>query len=121
MSGMDELIAFLRARLDEDEQVALAAKGHRVFDGTGIVADRDRSVTLGSHVATHIARHDPARVLADVEAKRQIIEGFAELHHNPARHTDAVLHLQWNVLRHVVLVLAQPFADHPDYREEWRP
>jgi hypothetical protein len=52
----------------------------------------------------HIARHDPARVLADVEAKRRIVEWDAE---QP-------------VDRGVLNILASVYADHPDYREEWR-
>jgi hypothetical protein len=101
---VDDLIAFLRERWDEDEQVASAAKGHSVFDGTGIVTDRNESVVVGSHVATHIARHDPARVLADVSAKRQILD-----------------HLAYEWSSPILRYLALPYAGHPSFKEEWRP
>jgi hypothetical protein len=101
---VDDLTTFLRARLDEDEAVALAVKGHSVFDGTGIVTGRNESVVVGSHVATHIARHDPARVLAEVEAKRQILD-----------------HLAYEWSSPILRYLALPYAGHPAYREEWKP
>jgi hypothetical protein len=79
-----DLVAFLRERLDEDEAIARAAEGDPVFDGTGIVIERnrargfpDRIAGLISPVATHIARHDPARVLADIAAKRAIVDEHA--------------------------------------------
>ena len=57
-------------------------------------------------VGEHIARHDPARVLAECEAKRRIVEMDFE------RYGE-----QWAVLA----ALALPYVDHPDYRAEWRP
>jgi hypothetical protein len=50
-----------------------------------------------------IARWDPARVLAECAAKRRIVEMYAGQHGQPY-----VLHF-----------LALPYADHPDYRQEW--
>lgn len=65
----------------------------------------------------HIARHDPARVLAEVEAKRRIVEGAPSnggVFDDDA--PDGIREDPWWVLRH----LASVYADHPDYREEWR-
>jgi hypothetical protein len=60
--------------------------------------------------AAHIARWDPARVLAECEAKRLLLQ------REPCDDTgvgdDPCHHLR---------ALAVPYADHPDYREEWRP
>ena len=53
-------------------------------------------------VAGHIARHDPARVLAECDAKRRIVERRN--------------HLDGPTLR----ALAAVYADHPDWREEWK-
>lgn len=59
--------------------------------------------------ALHIARHDPARVLAECEAKRAIVE--------EATHPQTSSVEGYNILR----ILAVAHADHPDYDEEWRP
>lgn len=62
--------------------------------------------------ANHIARHDPARVLAECEVKRRIVELFP----SPAP-VDS-----WDEAGERVLeMLALPHADHPDYRSEWTP
>jgi hypothetical protein len=64
----------------------------------------------------HVRRHDPARVLADVEAKRRIVkalgdydDGYVWASGEGSRAEDALL------------ALASVYADHPDFREEWRP
>ncbi|MFB8393670.1 DUF6221 family protein [Streptomyces yangpuensis] len=127
---MDDLVQFLRARLDEDEQTARAAGGTwwappdlpgQVHDSGGINIE----AKLPSFAA-HIARHDPARVLAEVDAKRQILRrlegaestlGAAEKGTVPHDlMTGAV-----NSWRDAVRLLALPYADHPDYRQEWKP
>lgn len=95
---MSDLVAFLRARLDEDEQVANAAIG-TAFLTTGIwrcPGPYSPHLPLNSHeegthgeiqsdlregIATdilyeqaiHIARWDPARALAEVKTKRLIL------------------------------------------------
>jgi hypothetical protein len=148
---MDELVQFLRARLDEDEQVARTAS-HVLRNGAhwslddwhgreqphSLIAQgtADQPVALGhftadpvpTEQAVHIARHDPARVLRDIEAKRRLVE----FHH--AKLIEVV-----NADREersgywcaecdgeafpcrTLRLLALPFADHPDYRAEWRP
>lgn len=116
---MDDLIAFLRARLYEDEAHArFAFADHNdagpnwteIWSGTVDTGD-DHIATGDAGLSRHIERFDPARVLAEVAAKRQIIEE-GDLHDT----TDAsVLH------RSVLKLLALPYADHPDYRDSWRP
>lgn len=71
--------------------------------------------------ARHIARHDPAHVLAWCVAIRTIVDEFGQLGRNRARLTDAALHLKWNVLRAVVQQFAAIWPDHPDFRPEWSP
>ncbi|WP_230536451.1 DUF6221 family protein [Streptomyces sp. OUCMDZ-3434] len=124
------LIAFLRARLDEDEVVARAVGWDEVdavdyLWGTRHLllkrADESKAgAEMDASLAAHIARHDPARVLAEVEAKRRIVrahekwcEGRCEAKY-PEGGFDAAHY--WSVKS-----LAAAYADHPDYREEWRP
>lgn len=127
---MSNIVAFLLARLAEDEQVARAATpGGWFWDAeaecfstsarTESLDDHSWPATvvgaIGEHTsgfvlveatdAAHITRFDPARVLAEVEAKRRIIE-----HEDHWAEDDRVLHL-----------LALPYREHPDYRPAWAP
>ena len=58
----------------------------------------------------HVRRHDPARVLAECAAKRLILRIWFESEF-----------CERDVMNDVIDALALPYADHPDYREEWRP
>jgi hypothetical protein len=143
----DDLVAFLRARLDDDEQAARACASAPweveipPMVHVSVQARRDNKWKWGrlGYVATverdedraHIARHDPARVLADVEAKRQIVEQHkpAKLSYLPSRERGCVTcstAQTWDAQANeancqTLRLLALPYADHPDYRDEWRP
>lgn len=127
---MDDLAAFLKARLDEVEAAAmLAAKndpapwtmaefgelrnasGREVFGPGGYEA-----VCFWDCTAQFIAQHDPARVLREVEAKRAILGAYES--QRAARFNDPAV---VDELRDVVQTLASVYRDHPDYREKWKP
>lgn len=131
---MTGLVEFLTARLDEDERIARAASerapwSHNADDywmitGTdGDVVVYDESAPTDAEAA-HIARHDPACVLADVAAKRAILE-----EHSP-QHSDLFPEdgPQWcQTCSHrdnwpcpTVRALLLSYADHPDFDESWR-
>lgn len=128
---MDELVQLLRDRLDEDEQAARAAAPgpwrqdepeRRDFVRSvedGYVVDCSGSRAPGENAA-HVARHDPARVLRDIEARRSILDDLAEVIRWGERkgpdYQDGVDACERTLKR-----LALPYADHPDYRAEWRP
>lgn len=136
----DDLAAFLKARFDEDEQTAHAATPGRWRvthdplgthvengDGTGRIVMKsgaDRSDGLGEQNAAHIARHDPARVLREVEAKREIVGHCQYFLGWTAKHDSGVTDHEIATMRfagrEILLRLALPHAGHPDYREEWR-
>ena len=70
----------------------------------------------------HIARWDPARVLAECDAKRRIVErlgSYLSSEHDPEPEGA------WKLLDDhawaTLYDLALPYADHPDYRDVWRP
>lgn len=164
---MADIHAFIAARLDEDEAAARAAivqrengdqwrVGHATrredyefvsihtppptvveiagtgFDATGGIH--------GEHFAAHIARHDPARVLAEIAAKRQHIVMWQEAHAegrtrltriNAAPVDDDKLLRRLNidyyealgmlaVAEKVLRLDANVYAEHPDYDPEWR-
>jgi hypothetical protein len=82
--------------------------------------------------AAHVVRHDPARVLREVGAKRDIVKfhpitrdviavkpdglhGFG----CATCHQDEGLTMGYGWCA-TLLALAAVYADHPDYRAEWR-
>ncbi|MFE2712261.1 DUF6221 family protein [Streptomyces mirabilis] len=124
---MDELVRWLGEQLDEDERIARSAGGVVYLgwaEGGWVEAEIPKTEWKGPgddgrHVGSvrraedraHIARHDPARVLREIEAKRRIVDRYAWLReHGDTGGTAWVLPL-----------LALPYADRPGYREEWRP
>jgi Family of unknown function (DUF6221) len=130
-----DITAFLGARLDEDERAAKAACLQRRSlawsvdpeewaAGVGVKDGEGKSVAVahGTYRAEHIARHDPARVLADVAAKRAIValhddEGGAHecVGHDSAWGTVTDYERDCRTLR----LLAAPYADHPDFDPAW--
>jgi hypothetical protein len=117
---VDELVAFLRARLDKDEAIACAAD-------TELSAVFIRIAVFDPEMAAderHIMRHKPVRVLREVEAKRRTVALYEEAvagTHDASRTNAATWRPIVTVLEPVLRDLALPYADHPDYREEWRP
>ncbi len=138
---MDDLAAWLLERIAEDEAAARAATAGpwfvnsdkhgnqigtdtvrpasiREFDRTcdvisyGYTSDPAPDVDITD--AQHIARWNPARVLAECAAKRELIwmanpydfadDGGTGM----SEHADEILR-----------TLALPYADRPGYRQEW--
>jgi hypothetical protein len=126
----EDLVTWLRAQLDEDEVGARAVKD-RSEPWPGVWrADGDSAVRThcgwvlthgrqGSPLAPgftkHVARWNPARALAEVEAKRRIL-GWVE---RAIAITEAD---GYNLFCEDLLrLLALPYADRDGYRKEWRP
>jgi hypothetical protein len=142
---MVELVEWLRAQLDEDERIARAACWDEQSDAWTVRPPREKyeRYTVVDYlddgvvvvtpenadadgVGQHVARHDPARVLREIDAKRKLLDlhqekleqgyssdhcaecGFGET--SQSYYPCATLRL-----------LALPYADRPGYREEWRP
>jgi hypothetical protein len=108
------LTEFLLARIAEDEAAANAAhrESMRGHAGPGFARSRVAWAAQAEGVrgSALIERFTPARVLAECEAKRRVVE-----------HCDFD-HLALSVGDPYVLqLLALPYADHPDYRDDWKP
>ncbi|MFE7752146.1 DUF6221 family protein [Streptomyces sp. NPDC057428] len=128
-----DLVQFLKRRLDEDEEIAKdpthatwATAEWRFSDaGNAPYVDLgtnhlDSVSSLNESEMRHIARHDPARVLAEVDAKRELLSRYEAMVADVLVVTgrEAIL----SEYRRVILPsLALPYADHPGYRAEWRP
>jgi len=116
------LTEFLLECFAEDEAEARTAMGggdgrwaswNRSWDDgqrRDLAADNMRIAALPTSIDEHVCRHSPARVLAECEAKRRIVDlcGDHPGWSNPSPMGDRVLRY-----------LALPYADHPDYREDW--
>ncbi|MFB6776511.1 DUF6221 family protein [Streptomyces sp. NPDC056352] len=162
----DDLVQFLRDRLDEDYEAAQGAALHAAseisavarkadvhsppYSGAKWINDYDhvfvtdgrpgqpRKVMIADcgngafGLTPHIARHDPARVLREVEAKRQTIN-----RHSPVPGSDGQAHdtticdacsaydredgvqVGQQYPCDTIRLLTLPYADHPDYRSDW--
>lgn len=67
----------------------------------------------------YIALNDPAYVLADLEAKRRIVELHASCWVDSQDYRVCVED-NYEDPCHTLRLLGLPFADHPGYREGWR-
>ncbi|MFF8784771.1 DUF6221 family protein [Streptomyces sp. NPDC015125] len=124
---MDELIQWFGEQLDEDERIARAAHapnwstdGRRgVYYG---VEDSWMTDALTTADADHIAAHDPARALREIDAKRQVLRALesAEValrNTEPGKELHALMTGSVNSLRAAVRMLAAAYSDRPGYTE----
>ncbi|MEU0018025.1 DUF6221 family protein [Streptomyces rochei] len=138
---MDELVQWLRAQLDEDERIVEVALRYVDADWrwdeeenvalasslttsgkqeVAITADRwHRLMIEGPGVVMHVAEHDPARVLREIDAKRRILYLAVQLP-KVTSSTD-MFDNNRDAWAEVLKQLALPYAARPGYREEWRP
>ncbi|WP_369387621.1 DUF6221 family protein [Streptomyces sp. CG1] len=127
---------FLRARYEEEERVARDAIAGAPGAVWGVMADdieqvltsQDRGTThtpmvqFGAddpvRLLTHVARHDPARVLRELEAKLALLEEHRTRDGGGCRtcREEAGPRSPCTTLR----LLAVP-SDHPGYDDSWRP
>jgi hypothetical protein len=128
---MDDLVAFIAAALDEDARVAWAA-GSRLQpeinrwvagDGNndGVRTGAGTPVTLHSwpNEMDHIARWDPARVLAEVAAKREILRRHQDNAGECATCAYERLDGSWDWPCPTARALAAPYRSAPGFRPEW--
>ncbi|MGW3135928.1 DUF6221 family protein [Streptomyces sp. NPDC001139] len=142
---MDELVGWLCEQLDEDERIARAAGHERVaptpwhgeswddavLDGDGLVDANGNGIAVvkGELVRAHIAEWDPARVLREIEAKRQLLDEHQDVNDGWC---GTCVDGRWGYPTHggsspqrypcrTLRLLALPYADRPGYRDEWRP
>jgi hypothetical protein len=113
---MSDLTEFLLARIADDEALARASHPHAKWwvDGPAEKSGMWWVYDAGAKFkrredAQFVAHHDPARVLAECAAKRHIVEWASD-------------EVEWVVYGDDMLrALAAVYADHPDYRDEWKP
>ncbi|MEO3978789.1 DUF6221 family protein [Streptomyces sp. CAU 1734] len=121
----DALLSFLRARLADDATLATAAntgpwrtedEPYEFLADSFALSGRERRAT-----SQHIVRHQPARVLAEVDAKLRLLSIHRRYTDEPGQAClGCAGGIDWGSCP-VARLLALPYADHPHYREEWRP
>jgi hypothetical protein len=152
------LVEFLTARLDEDEAAATDAltRDHWSYDGygefgpfvSGAGVETEDSVQ-GQNIANYLVRVNPWRVLADVKAKRAIVElheSWPVMVQTPPEMTRVdpsdVTSMTFRMSQQIAWLttqeyrarfgdeppsspmlraLASVYADHPDYDATWTP
>lgn len=174
---MSDLIEFLRDCLDEDAARAVKARDFDYAqcgvweargpypaasgEADGVLRPRGNlraeigkddifvEAELPWDLIPHMARHDPARVLREVEAKRAIVDAYlppgedphpgmpctddAERDSNGEIYAETYFSERGACVRHVeaskrllhhdyvLRLLALPYADHPGYKQDWAP
>lgn len=119
------LVEFLRARLDEDEALArdldLDRAGEMYSDGSGI-AEMDGFPSypwgaLPEELPFMAGPGHPARVLAEVAAKRELISEI--------RYFEDRIDSEWGIGKgtgddeSALRLLAAPYSGHPDFDPAW--
>lgn len=134
---MTDIVAFIRARLAEDqeraEDAAIARPGRWwpeeirttpfdpdrvvVSSRNGQVCEVDEESPLG---ARHIGEHDPERALLGVEAKRKLLAAY-ETALAQSQSTDENVAFAGaaivGALREPILAFAAEWVSHPDFAE----
>jgi hypothetical protein len=141
---MTDLATWLRAQLDEDERIALAASpgpwkpnaehdevlavdDERVADGFALSGNQLRATV------DHIVCWDPARVLAEVDAKRRVLDLHAPFTDYAGRirceHCTELCHSRSGLgcedpadaihPCRTVLLLSLPYGDRPGFDPRW--
>lgn len=103
---MIDLVEFLLARVAEREKVARAAAPEFFGGEPAILGLTGRAV------------------LAECEAVRRVVEAYPSERRYVSDQTYAdaeprMIEVGWTH-QAAVLLLAQPYADHPDFRAEWK-
>ncbi len=144
---MPDIVAFLAARLDEDEAAAKSAARAAAFRESDDAPEWDvdsanmihsgpygyvvaRADEVRDEIGGHIARWDPARVLAEVAAKRGRLREFEtwnrqleDVHSHPEIYSSGnrgEIQGMWMMARRAILWDALVYTDHPDYAPSWR-
>ena len=157
-----DIVEFLTARYDEEAASARraaavargaewasdieSAPGSCFLGSEGVRSFAQVGVSFGAHsIAEHIAVHDPARVLADIAAKRRILvehridgsvrdpetDSKIRLCHSCGEPDYGTWRLHLKALRDedgfislypcaTLRLFAAPHAEHEDYDEAWR-
>lgn len=115
--AVEDLVQWLRAQLDEDERTARACPGDGEWEARDIAV---YGADLSPEVRAHMAAHDPARVLREIDAKRQLLDRYEELR-AASKEEGLIGDVTEEYQDFLLRMLAVPYSDRPGFREEWAP
>lgn len=107
----NDLIAWLRAVLDEDERVA-----HTMAEPMDELARNGIESVSYPAVLDFLDHFTAGRMLVEVESKRGLL-----VHIHNELVDDLTTWERGSVPGEMLRLLAAPYADRPGYRDEWRP
>ncbi|WP_334683959.1 DUF6221 family protein [Arthrobacter sp. CAN_A214] len=121
---MNELVAFVLARVAEDQDLAHAALHDPGFGGVlgayvhGGHADRGQPnyrprYASDDPLARHIAQQHPGKVIADCQAKQRLVAHLQSIHRDDEATSEQ------NDVRILLELLAMSWNQHADYRTTW--
>lgn len=123
---VEDLVRWYRQQLDEEQGIARACAGNGEWTANDIkVYGPDLSVA----VRAHMADHDPARVLREIDSKRRQVEWCVEVigprdlsrYEEVGSLKDDPDALAVTLAVETLRLLAAVYADRPGYQESWRP
>jgi hypothetical protein len=131
-----EIPGFITARLDEEEKAALAALPadvccwayERVSGSERLVehvpdddGDDMELIALfaGPGYAEHIALHNPARALQEIEGKREVVRLCALWADEPDVDPNDLVSPRAALARQVLACMALAWGSHPEYKPAW--
>lgn len=128
---MDDLVVFLRTRLDEEDRLAadcVTTDGEWEARGEDLVTDEGNEFALQAAPATHAAHHDPAHAIRSVASRRTVLvlreSVLLRMDRAMAAGDGAAYSLARAELRvtdFVVRLDAAIYSNHPDYNPSWAP
>lgn len=139
---MDELAAFILARIGEDHDLA-----HQALHDPGVggilgahartrhAADVGRPLDVAGHellmdpLACHIINQNPQKVIADCVAKQRLVAHVQSIDRShqqageqagtPAGEKAGTPAGEQDCMRRILELMALPWKDHPEYQSHW--
>lgn len=120
----NDMVTWLRQQLDHYEELASGASPgpwHLNAEHDEVLAVDDITVAEGFALSgrqlrattEHIALHDPTGVLADIEAKRDMLDELDRMERDE---------IGWDSIEDLMRrMMAVGYAHRPGYKEAWRP
>jgi hypothetical protein len=122
----DDLATWLRTQIDEDERRRTVTGELATWLLKQLAVDEQTARAMPHAIENLQSRWSPDRLIARCEAARKVVKLYTNALHavradSLSFHKETQDKAAEDVLAAAVRALAEPYADKPGYREEWRP